>query len=248
MRKIIILFLCSAMFGCGLKEENEQLKQQLTDMEQELVVSREAAESLQGVGALLDSIDAERDVLTLDLEKGTSYEDYQERVRKLNKYLEDSDRKLAETEEMLAKLNANNSAFANTIGRLRSQLKAKNTEITELNTQVEKYKTENNALIKTVDIQSKEIQAQEEEIKKKKEELALLENRLEQLMITAKKTEADAYYAQAQALEEAARRTKLAPKKKKNTYKEALELYKKSFEMGNKDAYKKVEELEEKVN
>ena len=42
------------------------------------------------------------------------------------------------------------------------------------------------------------------------------------------------------------KKTRLAPKKKKQHYKEAHEYYKKSFELGNKNAYDKMIELEEK--
>ncbi|MEH0158387.1 hypothetical protein V6R21_30320 [Limibacter armeniacum] len=247
MKKLLVPFLALLMVSCGIKEENEQLKQQLAEMETELEASRQAAETLQDVGEMIDSIEDRREILKLDLEKGTSYETYKDRLAKLNQYMEESERKLEEAEAMMAKANSQNSSFQNTIRRLKKQLKTRGEEVAQLSEQVEKFKSENTALIKTVDLQAKELQAQDDSIKQKREELMLLENQIEEMMVQAKKTTADAFYAQAEALEEAANRTKLAPKKKKATYAEALALYKKAFEAGKKDAYAKVEEMEEKV-
>lgn len=234
--------------SCGVQEENDQLKATNAKLQEDLARAEAAAQTLDEVGALIDSIDVSRNLLYIDMEKGISGKTYEEKIRAIDAYMQESENRMEQMEASLAKANTKNSAYANTIRKLRQQLDQKTQEISDLKQQVEKYRTENKALIKTVDLQAKELSDKEIQIQKKKEELSLLENRIQELMVQAKKTEADAYYAQAEALEEAARRTKLAPKKKKATYSEALELYKKSFEAGRKDAYDKVQELSEKVD
>ncbi|GAA4848609.1 hypothetical protein [Algivirga pacifica] len=248
MRPYLIFFLPLFLIGCGITEENEQLKQKVAEMQEELEATRQAATALDEVGSLLDSIEDNRKIMMLDLEKGTSYESYQERIRKLNEFLAESDEKLADSEELIANLGSNNKNLSNTVKRLTSQLKKRTEEIRELNEQVEKYSKENKALIKTVDLQSQEIRDQQVLIEQKKVELQSLEERVEKMMVDAKNAEADSYFKQASAMEEAAKRTNFfSPKKKKQTYQEALDLYKKSFEAGNKEAYTKIEELEERL-
>ncbi|NME69510.1 hypothetical protein [Flammeovirga aprica] len=250
--KSFSFFLSGAMAlfftSCGMQEENDQLKATNAKLQEDLARAEAAAQTLDEVGALIDSIDVSRNLLYVDMERGISGKTYEEKIRAIDAYMQESENRMEQMEASLAKANTKNSAYANTIRKLRQQLDQKTQEISDLKQQVDKYRTENKALIKTVDLQAKELSDKEIQIQKKKEELSLLENRIQELMVQAKKTEADAFYAQAEALEEAARRTKLAPKKKKATYAEALELYKKSFEAGRKDAYDKVQELSEKVD
>ncbi|MBB6459850.1 hypothetical protein [Flammeovirga kamogawensis] len=253
MKKLSSFFITTAMStllltSCGMKEENEQLKQTNEKLQEDLARAEAAAQTLDEVGALIDSIDVSRNLLYIDMEKGISGKTYEEKIRAIDAYMKESENRMEQMEASLAKSNAKNSAYANTIRKLRQQLDQKTQEIDDLKGQVEKFRSENKALIKTVDLQAKELSDKEIQIQKKKEELALLDNRIQELMVQAKKTEADAFFAQAEALEEAANRTKLAPKKKKATLGEALELYKKSFEAGRKDAYDKVQELSEKLD
>ncbi|OHX68231.1 hypothetical protein [Flammeovirga pacifica] len=247
--KAFLIVSLAFIFGaCGIKEENEQLKETNAKLQEDLARAEAAAQTLNEVGALIDSIDASRNLLYIDMEKGISGKTYEEKIRAIDAYMKESEQRMEQMEASLAKSNAKNSAYANTIRKLRQQLDQKSQEIERLKSNVENLTSEKNALIKTVDLQAKELSDQEVAIQKNNEEITLQKNRIQELMVQAKKTEADAYYAQAEALEEAAKRTKLAPKKKKATYTEALELYKKSFEAGKKDAYDKVQELSEKVN
>ncbi|NLR90951.1 MULTISPECIES: hypothetical protein [Flammeovirga] len=249
LKLFLVLAATSFTFSsCGVQEENDQLKAANAKLQEDLARAEAAAETLDEVGALIDSIDVSRNLLYIDMEKGISGKTYEEKIRAIDAYMKESEQRMEQMEASLAKSNAKNSAYANTIRKLRQQLDQKTQEIADLKERVEKLQSENKALIKTVDLQAKELSDQEVEIQKNNEEIALQKNRIQELMVQAKKTEADAYYAQAEALEEAANRTKLAPKKKKATYAEALELYKKSFEAGRKDAYEKVQELSEKVN
>lgn len=236
------------VISCGVQEENKQLKQENDQLKAELEQAQMSAQTLEEVGTLIDSIDAARDVLWLDLESGTSYESYQDKIRAIDSYMKDSEDRINKLESELAKSNTQNSVYYNSVRSMKKQLATKQAEIEELNQRVEKYKSENEALIKTVDLQSRELADQEKEIKAKREELQGLEEQIENLNLVAKESEADAYFSMGEIKEETAKRTKLAPRKRKETYKEALDFYRKAFEGGRKDAYQKIEELEKKVN
>lgn len=130
---------------------------------------------------------------------------------------------------------------------MKEEVAKREKTIIQLSEQVEKFKEENTALIKTVDLQKGEILAQERMINDKKIELSLLEAKLNELQTEAKKAQADAYFARAETNVELAEKTKFAPKKKKQHYQDAYDLFKKSFEAGREDAYKRMEELEEEI-
>jgi len=195
----------------------------------------------------MDSIDANRQLLRVNMVEGTTYDDYTSRMKDLNNYVKDTQSKIEELEKSLKKSKGAANAYAATIKKLKADLEAKNTEILNLQAQVDKYRNENENLVQTVTLQTKEIEDQEAEIAAKRQELALIEARIQELMVQSKMSEADGYFARAVAVEEAANRTKLAPRKKKETLKEALELYKKSLSLGKAEAQAKITELEQKM-
>jgi chromosome segregation ATPase len=206
-----------------------------------------AVSTLEEVGTLMDSIDKARNALKLELEEGTQYNDYVDRMQDINNYVSETEQKLNNLEKELENSSSINKRYAGTIARLKKDLTAKGAEIAVLQENVEKYKSENNNLLNIVDLQTAEISDMEIDIEQKKEELTLLENRIQEIMIKSQMTEAEAYFARGEAVEEAARRTKLAPKKKKETYKEALELYKKAKAFGHEGCEDKITEIEKKI-
>jgi chromosome segregation ATPase len=179
--------------------------------------------------------------------EGTTYDDYKARMKDINSYVKDTQRKIDDLEKSLSKSKSSSNAFSKTIKQLRADLETKTKSIADLQEQVEKYRNENENLITTVGMQEKELVDKQSEIDAKAQELALIEARIQELMIQSKMSEADAYYARAQAVEEAANRTRLAPKKKKETLKEAVELYKKALSLGKEEAQAKIDELEKKI-
>jgi uncharacterized protein YhaN len=238
----LVALLCS----CDSKEK-DNLKSQVDSLKRELETSQEMAQTLTEVGTLMDSIDANRQLLRVNMVEGTTYEDYSSRMKDLNSYVKETQQKISGLEQSLKKSKSNNNAFASTIKKLKADLEARTQEIAMLQEQVEKYRSENENLINTVGLQEAEIADKQAQIEGKLQELALIEARVQELMIQSKVSEADAYYTRAQAVEEAANRTKLAPRKKKETLKEALELYKKSLSLGRADAQDKISELEKRL-
>jgi chromosome segregation ATPase len=249
MKKLIYALpfaLAIATMSCDTKEK-EQLKSQVDSLKTELETSQQMAQTLNEVGTLMDSIDASRQLLRVNMVEGTTFDDYTSRMKDINGYVKDTQRKIDELEKSLKSSHANSNAFSKTIKKLKADLESKTKEIADLQEQVEKYRSENQNLITTVGMQEAEIADKNTQLEGKQQELALIEARIQELMIQSKMSEADAYYARAQAVEEAANRTKLAPRKKKETLKESLELYKKSFSLGKNEAQANIDALEKKL-
>lgn len=239
---LTVVFLAS----CDNKEK-EHLQTQVDSLKRELETSQEMAETLTEVGTLMDSIDANRQLLRVNMVEGTTYDDYSTRMKDLNSYVRETQEKIAGLEKSLKSSKANSSAYAKTIEKLKADLMARTNEITALQEQVEKYRSENENLINTVGLQEAEIADKQSQIDAKIQELAWIETRVQELMLQSKVSEADAYYTRGLAVEEAANRTKLAPRKKKETYREAIELYKKALSLGKTEAQEKIDELEKRL-
>ena len=247
LRNLVFAIPVAALVvGCGTKER-ETLQSQVDSLKVELETSQAMAQTLTEVGAMMDSIDASRQLLRVNMVEGTTYSDYATRMKDINGYVKETQKKIDDLEKTLKTSKANANAYSKTIKKLKADLEAKGVEIAALQEQVDKYRNENQNLITTVGMQEAELSDKAAQIETKTQELALIEARVQELMIQSKMTEADAYYARGQAVEEAANRTKLAPRKKKETYREAVELYKKALSLGKAEAQDKITELEKKL-
>jgi chromosome segregation ATPase len=247
IRKILyVLPLAALFFSCGTKEK-ETLQKKVDSLNLELERSHQMSQTLTEVGTLMDSIDASRQLLRVNMVEGTTYDDYAARMKDLNTYIKQTQSKIESLEKSLKGSQANAKAFSRTVTKLKAALETKTQEVALLQEQVEKYRSENQQLVTTMGLQEAEIADKQTQIDAKNQELALIEARVQELMIQSKMTEADAYFTRAQAVEEAANRTRLAPRKKKETLKEAVELYKKALSLGKNEAQDKITELEKKL-
>jgi chromosome segregation ATPase len=245
--KLLFAFCIAAVLcGCG-NQEKESLQKQVDSLNLELERSHQMSQTLTEVGTLMDSIDASRQLLRVNMVEGTTYTDYAARMKDLNNYIKDTKSKIADLEKSLKGSKANATAFSRTIKQLKAALESKTQEVSLLQEQVEKYRNENENLVTTVELQDAEILDKQSQIESKTQELALIEARVQELMIQSKMSEADAYYTRAMAVEEAANRTRLAPRKKKETLKEAVELYRKALSLGKNEAEAKITELEKRL-
>lgn len=243
---LFVLSISAIMMGCG-GAENTKLQSQVDSLKSELQTSQELAQTLTDVGVLMDSIDASRQLLRVNMVEGTTYDDYSSRMKDISNYVKSTQSKIDELEKSLKKSKGNVNAYAATIKKLKADLEERNKEITSLQAQVEQLSNENKNLITTTELQEAELSDKEAQIQAKQQELALIEARVQEIMIQSKMSEADSYYARGAAIEEAANRTKLAPRKKKDTLREALELYKKAQSLGNTNAQAKIDEIEKKL-
>jgi chromosome segregation ATPase len=247
LKNLIFASLVAVVFASCDNKEKKTLETQVDSLKQALQTSQQMAQTLTEVGTLMDSIDASRQLLRVNMVEGTTYADYSSRMKDLNAFVKETQNKISSLEKALKGSKANASAFSKVIKDLKSQVEARTQDIAMLQEQVEKYRTENENLINTVGLQEAEIADKQAMIDAKSQELALIEARVQEIMIQSKISEADAYFTRAQAVEEAANRTKLAPRKKKETLKEAVELYKKSLSLGKNEAQAKIDELEKRL-
>lgn len=247
LRKLVFVIPMAAIIaGCGTKEK-EMLQSQVDSLRVELETSQAMAQTLTEVGTMMDSIDASRQLLRVNMVEGTTYSDYKSRMQDINAYVKETQTKIDDLEKTLKTSKSNANAFSKTIKKLKADLETKTQEIAALQEQVDKYRNENQNLITTVGMQEAELTDKSIEIETKTQELALIEARVQEIMIQSKMSEADAYYARGQAVEEAAARTKLAPRKKKETLREAVELYKKALSLGKTEAQERITALESKL-
>ena len=240
---IAALVVALGLVSCG-KEEKQKMQSQLDSLKSELETSQKLAKTLGEVGVLMDSIDANRQVLRMNMMEGTTFDNYTNRMEDLNKYVKDTEKKINDLEKELKKSKGNTNYFSVLVKNLKAEIEKKNQEIAMLQDMVSKYQTENENLVKVNEMQDAEIVSQEEELNAKQQELSLIEARIQELMIQSKVSEAEQFYSRGLAVEAAANRIKLAPKRKKATLQEALDYYKKSLSLGHEPAKAKIEAIE----
>ena len=241
-RFLLGLSLAVVLLGCNTAEK-ERLRSEVDSLRTELQTSQQMAQSLNEVGALLDSIDASRQLLRTEVVEGTSYKDYANRLENINTHIRETQAKIDELEKSLKTAKSSSSTYAASIKKLKLDLEERTTQMAALEQEIEKMRTENTALSKTVTERDSTLALKEETIQMREKDVASLETKVEEINTANQASQADLYFAQAQALETAAGRTKFAPKKKKETQREALELYKLSLSLGKTEAQQKIDEL-----
>ncbi len=239
---IPVIAIAAVFFSCD-KQEKIQLQSKVDSLQVELEASKQTASTLQEVGVLLDSIDANRQLLRTHMVEGTSVNDYKARLNNVNQYVKETEAKIAALEKNVQKT----SGYAGTIKRLRAELLTSTQQLAVLHLEGERLRGENQLLSRNVSDRDSLLNEKAEFIKVKEQDLANLETKVVQINDEAKTNQANLYFAQAQALETAAARTKFAPRKKKETQREALELYKIALSLGKTEAQSKIEELEKAI-
>src|SRR5690349_23925403 len=181
-RKLAFIIPVAALLaGCGAKEK-EQLQSQVDSLKIELETSQKMAQTLTEVGAMMDSIDASRQLLRVNMVEGTTYDDYKTRMKDINGYVRDTQKKIDDLEKSLKTSKSNANAFSKTIKKLKADLEGKTQEIAGLQEQVDKYRNENANLITTVGMQEDELTDKQTQIETKTQELALIEARVQEIM------------------------------------------------------------------
>jgi uncharacterized coiled-coil protein SlyX len=243
---LIIFFASLFLVGCGSKER-ARLEAENDSLRAELETRYSVVVTMKDIKVLLDSIDISRNALHLNLNEGTTYQEFSSRLVNINDYVKRTEDKIAGIEKQLKASKGKASAYMMMVDALRDELQIRATEVEDLEAQVNNYKSENKGLLKTVKLQENTIGEMHSQIATKQQELSLIEAKVDEMVENFKVTEAEAFFARAQAVEEAARRTKLAPSKKKETYREAIELYNKALALGKTEARAKISELEKKI-
>lgn len=241
-----ILLPTILLFACGTKE-NERLRVENDSLRKEIDTKQVMVGIMQDVKVLIDSIDASRQVLRVDLNDGMTYENFSNRLKDINAYVKQTAEKMRTVEGQLKSSDEKASGYQLMAAALKSELEIRVREVNTLEAAVAEYREENKGLLQTVKLQQAEMSDMQNKINAKQQELTLLEAKVNEMVGAFKVTEAEAYYARAKAVEEAANKTRLAPRKKKETYKEALELYKRALSLGKQEAKADITKLEEKI-
>ncbi|HRG11628.1 MAG TPA: hypothetical protein PLJ08_23860, partial [Cyclobacteriaceae bacterium] len=106
---VFVLAIAAGMMSCG--KEAEKLRTQVDSLKTELQTSQKFAETLQEVTVLMDSIDANRSKLKLNMVEGTTYDDYTSRMKDINNYVKDTQNKIEDLEKSLKKSKGNSNAL-----------------------------------------------------------------------------------------------------------------------------------------
>jgi len=240
---LIGLAIAAALFSCDSKEK-AILQHKVDSLNVELQASNQVAEQMQEVGNMIDSIDASRQVLRTQVVEGTTYADYSNRLKEINAYVKETQNKITEMEKTVK----NQKGLTATLKKLRADIEEKSQQITALQAEVERMRSENNSLTVALNQKDSTIVKKEEVIKVREENIASLEGLVKDINSQTQITTANLYYEQAKALELAAKRTNFAPRKKKDTKREALELYKLAFSLGKQEAQERITVLEKDLS
>jgi predicted nucleic acid-binding Zn-ribbon protein len=128
---LFALPIAALLTSCG-NQEKETLRKQVDSLSLELERSHQMSQTLTEVGALMDSIDASRQLLRVNMVEGTPYSDYAARMKDLNAYIKDTQDKIENLEKSLKTSKANASAFSGAIKKLKADLESKTQEISLL--------------------------------------------------------------------------------------------------------------------
>lgn len=232
--------------SCGT-QERKKLQAHVDSLTVELKSNQEAMATLQEVGVLLDSIDANRAMLRADMVEGTTHLNYANRLKNINRYVSETESKIASLEGSLKKSNSSSNGYRSTINHLKAELENANKQLAVLQEEAMQLRNEKGVLIAQVSEKDSTLSERAEYIKVKENELAVKEAQARDMSEQTRIEKANLYYGQAQALETAANRTKFAPRKKKATRREAIELYKIALSLGKTEAQERIDKLEKEV-
>src|SRR4051812_24182646 len=98
MKLIPAVAVAAMLWSCDTKEK-AHLQAKVDSLSVELEAREHATVALQQVGVLLDSIDANRQMLRSNMVEGTSYKDYKDRLSNLNNYIKETHTKIDDLEK-----------------------------------------------------------------------------------------------------------------------------------------------------
>src|SRR5258708_11008887 len=149
--KFILGFAMLVMLfsNCGVKER-EKMQAQADSLNVELKSSRDAVRTLQEVGVLMDSIDMNRAVLRTHMAEGTDRLNYSTRLKNIERYVRETETKIADLEGSLRKSRSFASGQVATIRHLKTDLESANQQLPALQEEVMKSRTENGKLVAQV--------------------------------------------------------------------------------------------------
>src|SRR5687768_16273505 len=125
LKKLLFIAMTGVLLASCGSGEKEELRTKVDSLKRELQTSKEMTETLTEVGTQLDSIDATRQLLRVNMVEGTTYEDYSTRMKDLNSYVQETQQKIQGLERSLKDSRANSNMYANTIKKMKADLLAR---------------------------------------------------------------------------------------------------------------------------
>jgi len=245
MNKLIISLMAIALIsGCnksGTSVDGEKLQTRIDSLQTALEVSNYTAGLLTQIGSYMDSIDANRKYVELNLETGISQEDYVTRMKNINQYVQ-------RAEWTIAELEKSKSAFTKQVKRLKKQIAEKDAEIVSLQMTVAQTQADKKQLEETLTLTETELVMSQLEQEMTAEELEAANTLAQELMEKVQVTKAESLFSQGQNMETLAASIQFAPNRKREALEEALKYYTESRELGYEPAAAKVDAVKAKLS
>lgn len=239
MKKLALILIVLGLFsGCNksVKQENSRLLVSLDSMQLALEEYAYAVSLIDQIGQYLDSIDANSKWIKSELEAGMSEEDYIQRMKNLNGYLQ-------KAELTVNELEGQRNAYISQVKRLKKEMEENDRVIKDLKLGLTKYSEENFELQGSLDLSEEENLDRQLDLDKTNIELEQSKSEIQHLLAKTKSIQAESYYSLGESMEEIARRTQFARKRKMQSLNNALQFFEQSSELGYEPAKAKVDEL-----
>lgn len=243
-----ILLAGMVMVGCNQKADEAATltaeRDQLANTVDSLQVALEAQAFQTGllsqVSVYLDSIEASRKWITVQLEQGMDESDYIARMKRINQYLEKADYTIGELEKT-------RSAYASQVRRLKQEVSEANTLNEQLQLAVSEWQAEAADLQQSLQITQGELKATQAKLAESGANLETARAEIRTLTDRVALTQAELHFAKGESMEAVGNKVIFNRKKKMAAYQTALDEYTKAWELGYAPAQAKVEAMRKKL-
>ncbi|MBL7840428.1 MAG: hypothetical protein JNJ75_09835 [Cyclobacteriaceae bacterium] len=229
---IILLSACQPVDN----KSNNKLERQLDSVNQELAETRQELMDSQQVKALLDSIDASRQVTAAPMNGSSDAQNNISRLNDINEYVKDINLKMDQMERSIKYVNT----MAASILALQADVNARSEKIARLEAEAKKLTTPTKANSLALQRKDSTLAAF---IKSCQQDIEVLQKTMEEVHAKNNLATAEIYYKQAEVLA-GIMKNMSSSAKRKFVQKEALEMYRISFSLGKKEARQKISAME----
>lgn len=239
----VVILMVAGLVSCEnkLAPENAKLQAQVDSLQTAMESKLYTEGLMEQMGQYLDSIDMNRNWVEVNLETGVPTEDYIERMKRLNAYVQ-------KAEATIKELEKSKGVYAAQIKRLKQEIIAKDNEIKLLQSQVAMSQEETRIVSEKLQVSEQQLSSTRKDLSDAQSKITNMNDDIAALNDKATLTQAESYYNQGENYEQLADHIQLAPKKKKQALRDALDFYKKADELGYAPAKEKIKLIESKLN
>lgn len=244
MNKFFLSLLAIALLAACKPDhavDGAKLQARIDSLQTALEVSNYSVGLLTQIGTYMDSIDANRKWVELNLETGLSQDDYVARMKNINQYVQ-------RAEWTIAELEKTRNAFTKQVKRLKKQIVEKDAEIVSLQMTVAQTQADKKQLEETLTLTETELVMSQLEQEMTAEELEAANTLAQKLMEKVQLTKAESLYSQGENMEALAASIQFAPNRKREALEDALAYYTESRDLGYEPAATKVDAIKAKLD